>query len=67
MSTMASGLILMVIGMTTVFVFLCMLIGTMYGLGWATNRFFPERPAAPDAAMIAVISAAVHRYIRSKK
>ena len=67
MSIMSSGLILMVIGMTTVFVFLCLLIGTMYGLGWATNRFFPEKAAAPDSAMIAAISAAVHSFIRSKK
>lgn len=67
MSVMASGLILMVIGMTTVFVFLCLMIATMHGLGWAANRFFPEKPDAPDSAMIAVISAAVHGYMRSKK
>lgn len=57
----------MVIGMMTVFVFLCLMIVTMYGLSWATNRFFPEKPDAPDSAVIAVISAAVHGFMRSKK
>jgi sodium pump decarboxylase gamma subunit len=72
MSVMASGLILMAVGMTTVFVFLFMLILLMYGIGWASNRFYPERlavaePALPDLAAVAVITAAVHRYMEDRR
>ena len=64
------GLNLMVVGMTTVFVFLGLLVLTMHALTWMVNRFAPPAPAEPptppdeedDEIEIAVILAAVEAY-----
>ncbi len=67
MSIIDSGLILMAVGMTAVFVFLLMLIALMHGINWASNRISPEKPAGPNQSHVAAISAAVHRYMAGKK
>ena len=71
------GIELMVFGMGTVFVFLVVLIGVTNAMSAIVQRFFPEIPPSlePDRAvanaaadpqqdeqLIAVISAAVHKY-----
>ena len=66
MSIIDSGLVLMAVGMTSVFVFLCMMIAMMYGINWISRRFTPEIAAGPDYGHIAAISAAVHRHMRDK-
>lgn len=67
MNIINSGLILMAVGMTSVFVFLCMMIALMYGIEWLSSRFSPETVAGPDHAHVAAISAAVHSYMKDKK
>ena len=67
MSIINSGLILMGVGMTSVFIFLCMMIAMMYGIKWVSDRFVPEITAGEDLGHIAAISAAVHRHMRDKK
>ncbi|MFQ5431112.1 MAG: OadG family protein [Nitrospinota bacterium] len=67
MSIINSGLILMAVGMTAVFIFLLLMIAMMYGVKWTSDRISPEKPAGPDFANIAAISAAVHKYIMGKK
>ncbi|HSP59181.1 MAG TPA: OadG family transporter subunit [Halomonas sp.] len=68
------GLSLMGLGMGFVFVFLTLLVAITTLMSKAIGRFFPE-PVAPvggppapsahhDEALMAVISAAVHRYRR---
>ena len=67
MSIIDSGLILMAVGMTSVFVFLLMLIALMHGINRVSVWISPEKPAGPDFAHIAAISAAVHRHRMGKK
>lgn len=74
------GVELMLYGMGTVFVFLAVLVVVTTAMSAIVQRFFPDapepaltntpRPAAPAASnddqLLAVITAAVHKY-RSRK
>lgn len=71
------GLALMGLGMGFVFVFLTVLVITTTLMSKVIGRFFPEpapaapapsrrAPAARDDDLMAVISAAVHRYRRDR-
>jgi oxaloacetate decarboxylase gamma subunit len=76
----SEGLELMVFGMGTVFTFLAILVVVTNLMSMIVQRFFPDapepvlstipRPAAPaasnDEQLLAVITAAVHKY-RSRK
>lgn len=69
---LGSGIELMLIGMGIVFLFLGLLVAAVHGMSWIVSRWFPQFPtAAPPSRsptgqdneeVIAVISAAVHRY-----
>ena len=69
------GLELMLFGMSTVVLFLTLLVVMTVAMSWLVNRFFPvaEVEAVPlksgepvgqleDQQLIAVISAAIHRH-----
>jgi oxaloacetate decarboxylase gamma subunit len=68
------GLELMVFGMGTVVLFLCLLVVATGWMSWLIARFFPEpeapeltRPAAVapmpgDPRLVAIIGAAIHRH-----
>ncbi len=72
---MSSGIELMLVGMTIVFLFLTMLVGAINAMTSLVQRFFPEaQPTAltvpnaiigTDKSTIAAITAALHQY-RSK-
>ncbi|KXJ51003.1 OadG family transporter subunit [Neptuniibacter pectenicola] len=72
---LSEGLELMVFGMGFVFVFLTLLIFTTAGMSKVVSKYFPEAPAKPKAKkaapaaatasndeLIAVMTAAVHKY-----
>ena len=74
-----AGLELMVIGMGIVFVFLAMLVAFVSLMSFLLTAFFPQNNESPstsrsipvshnqeDEDVIAVISAAVHRYREGK-
>ncbi len=74
-----AGLELMVIGMGIVFVFLAMLVAFVSLMSFLLTAFFPQDHESPgtsrsipvshnqeDEDIIAVISAAVHRYREGK-
>jgi sodium pump decarboxylase gamma subunit len=69
---MAQGLVLLVIGMATVFAFLVLLVVAMQGSAAFFRKFshlFPEQvaaPAAPAASPVAAIAVAL-AAIRAKK
>lgn len=73
----AQGLELMLFGMGTVVLFLCLLVVATGLMSRVVTRYFPEPPAATatapieppvialpqhDPRLVAVISAAIHRY-----
>lgn len=78
-SLLQQGIELMIFGMGTVFVFLAVLVVVTTLMSFIVQRFFPETqaPAAPvtqasvaapkDEQLIAVISAAVHKYRSRQK
>lgn len=71
---LGSGIELMLIGMGIVFLFLGLLVAAVSGMSWIVSRWFPQFPAGAlppsrppvtsqeNEEVIAVISAAVHRY-----
>ena len=69
-SLVAQGLALMLYGMGTVLLFLTMLVLVTTFMSRCITRYFPEPvapdmpgpPATQDEALVAVITAAVHRY-----
>ena len=77
---LAEGIELMVFGMGTVFVFLAVLIVVTVTMSTIVQKFFPDapeptmantprpavQPVADDAQILAVITAAVHKF-RSRK
>ena len=79
-SIVDQGVELMLFGMGTVLVFLSVLVVSITLMSWILQRYFPEPEVPPiavpssgavevapgDANLVAVISAAIHRY-RSKK
>jgi len=74
MEDFTSGLILMVTGMTVVFIFLILMTQCMDLMSFVTNRFFPEPAPAPKTGAggpageeLAAITAAVHLHRRSRK
>jgi oxaloacetate decarboxylase (Na+ extruding) subunit gamma len=72
---MSSGIELMFAGMTIVFLFLTMLVGTINLMSFLVQRFFPDRPSTMlhvttggvDKNVIAAITAAVHQYRNKHK
>ncbi len=61
----------MAVGMTMVFIFLIVLILMMHVIHLVDARFFPELPVSTDGGVsegeiVAVITAAVHKHIRSR-
>ncbi|MDH5543713.1 MAG: OadG family protein [Nitrospinota bacterium] len=72
MSDFESGLILMVLGMTVVFVFLSFLILLVDIMSSTIGKFFPDKVAkvavpVSKGGEIAAITAAVHKYMGRKK
>ncbi|MBT4521054.1 MAG: OadG family protein [Halieaceae bacterium] len=78
----AQGLELMLYGMGTVVVFLAVLVVATLLMSWVVGRFFPELESAEvstvgsartsgstaqDADLVAVITAAIHRYRQDHK
>ena len=72
-STMQAGLELMLIGISTVFVFLGLLVVLIWSVSWLVRRFDPplgmvSGPSAPVVSTaagdetVAAISAAIHRH-----
>ena len=69
-SLVAQGFALMLYGMGTVLLFLTLLVLVTTFMSRCVTRFFPEpvapdtpsAPAPQDEAIVAVITAAVHRY-----
>ncbi|MDO6515459.1 MULTISPECIES: OadG family protein [unclassified Neptuniibacter] len=72
---LSEGLELMAFGMGFVFVFLTLLVFTTSGMSKVVSKYFPEAPAKPKAKkaaptaatasndeLIAVMTAAVHKY-----
>jgi len=70
---LSEGLTLMLLGMGIVFTFLALLVLTMYGMSWLAQRLAPARVDRPVAVvprvansdadeLVAVVSAAIHRY-----
>lgn len=72
---MSSGIELMFAGMTIVFLFLTMLVGSINLMSFLVQRFFPDQPASMvhvttggvDKNVIAAITAAVHQYRNKHK
>jgi oxaloacetate decarboxylase gamma subunit len=69
MHELYDGLILMLIGMSTVFLFLSLLVIFIHFSSQVLNRFWPEEleispqhQSEEDESLVAVISAAVHQY-----
>jgi len=74
MEDFSSGLILMVTGMTVVFIFLILMTQCMALMSFVANRFFPEPAVVPKTGTsgpageeLAAITAAVHLHRRSRK
>ena len=76
---MVEGLRLMVIGMGIVFVFLIVLVALLRLMSLVAGRLAPaapvalpepvpaSAPGAPDQTLVAVITAAIHRYRRARR
>lgn len=68
MELLAPGIDLLLIGLGTVFSFLAVLIGTIALISAAVRRYETRHPqpptaaAATDAAHVAAITAAIHRF-----
>jgi oxaloacetate decarboxylase gamma subunit len=68
----SSGLTLMIFGMSTVFVFLILLIATTQLMSWVVTKFSPENTSPPltqtpasqtaDVHLLNVLAAAVKTY-----
>jgi len=76
MENFTGGLILMVVGMTVVFLFLALMVILMGVMSSVLNKYFPETVVVTPIKLatstkgggeIAAITTAVHQYIRSKK
>ena len=60
------GVMLMLVGMGTVFVFLTLLVAAMSLMGAAVRRFQPvEEPGGPTDEEVAAITAAIARHRES--
>ena len=67
---LSAGVELMLVGMSIVFIFLALLVGTVNLMAWLVRRYFPEPlPAEPMLVksarhdeVIAAISAAIHLH-----
>ncbi len=68
---MTSGIELMFVGMSIVFLFLTMLVGAINLMSAVVQRYFPEIPISRvvpgistdiDKSVVAAITAAVHQY-----
>ncbi|MCF7981860.1 MAG: OadG family protein [Pseudomonadales bacterium] len=78
-SLLDQGLMLLVFGMGTVFLFLGILVVSTYSMSKIVVKFFPEAEIEvvvpqrnlnkqnTDSQLISVISAAIHRYRKNKK
>ena len=66
-SLLNQGVLLMLVGMGTVFVFLTLLVAAMSALSAVVMRFSPPAPAldGPSADELAAITAAVEHHRRS--
>ena len=58
----------LILGMTTVFAFLTLLVGVMYAQGKIISKYFPPQPEEQDTkqtntkAVVAAIAAALYRH-----